>query len=159
MMDKITAFKAGAAAVCAALTALWGWFGWLAAAWAACMAIDYLTGSAAAIKGGAWSSQKAREGLWHKCGCIVAVIISGVLDFVIGLLLDNIPAVTLPFEYTVLICPLVVAWYILTELGSIIENAGALGAPMPGFLRKAVAALRSSVEAAGDKLDGNGGDT
>ena len=144
-MDKITAFKAGAAAVCAALTALWGWFGWLAAAWAACMAIDYLTGSAAAIKGGAWSSQKAREGLWHKCGCIVAVIISGVLDFVI--------------EYTVLICPLVVAWYILTELGSIIENAGALGAPMPGFLRKAVAALRSSVEAAGDKLDGDGGDT
>ena len=89
----------------------------------------------------------------------MAVIISGVLDFVIGLLLDNIPAVTLPFEYTVLICPLVVAWYILTELGSIIENAGALGAPMPGFLRKAVAALRSSVEAAVDKLDGDGGDT
>ena len=154
MEHKIAAFKAGAAAVCAALTALWGWFGWLVAAWVACMAIDYLTGSAAAMKGGAWSSQKAREGLWHKAGCIVAVTISGVLDFVIGLLLENIPAVTLPFEYTVLLCPLVVAWYILTELGSILENAGALGAPMPRFLRKAVAALKTGVEAAGDKLDG-----
>ena len=154
MEHKIAAFKAGAAAVCAALTALWGWLGWLVAAWVACMAIDYLTGSAAAMKGGAWSSQKAREGLWHKAGCIVAVTISGVLDFVIGLLLENIPAVTLPFEYTVLLCPLVVAWYILTELGSILENAGALGAPMPRFLRKAVAALKTGVEAAGDKLDG-----
>ncbi len=154
MEHKIAAFKAGAAGVCAALTALWGWFGWLVAAWVACMAIDYLTGSAAAMKGGAWSSQKAREGLWHKAGCIVAVTISGVLDFVIGLLLENIPAVTLPFEYTVLLCPLVVAWYILTELGSILENAGALGAPMPRFLRKAVAALKTGVEAAGDKLDG-----
>ena len=154
MEHKIAAFKAGAAGVCAALTALWGWFGWLVAAWVACMAIDYLTGSAAAMKGGAWSSQKAREGLWHKAGCIVAVTISGVLDFVIGLLLENIPAVTLPFEYTVLLCPLVVAWYILTELGSILENAGALGAPMPRFLRNAVAALKTGVEAAGDKLDG-----
>ena len=154
MEHKIAAFKAGAAGEYADLSALWGWFGWLVAAWVACMAIDYLTGSAAAMKGGAWSSQKAREGLWHKAGCIVAVTISGVLDFVIGLLLENIPAVTLPFEYTVLLCPLVVAWYILTELGSILENAGALGAPMPRFLRKAVAALKTGVEAAGDKLDG-----
>ena len=40
--------------------------------------------------------------------------------------------VELPFIYTVLLCPLVVIWYILTEVGSIIENAGALGTPIPG---------------------------
>jgi len=62
---------------------------------------------------------------------------------VIGLLLDNIPAVTLPFEYTVLICPLVVAWYILTELGSIIENAGLMGVPIPAALTKAIDVLNA----------------
>ena len=46
-MDKVNAFKAALSALCAALTALWGWFGWLIFAWVVCMLIDYLTGSAA----------------------------------------------------------------------------------------------------------------
>ena len=43
-----------------------------------------------------------------------------------------------------------IVWYILTEAGSIIENAGALGAKIPGFLRKAIEALNDKVESAGD---------
>ena len=52
----------------------------------------------------------------------------------------------LPFTYTVFLCPLVVGWYLLTEVGSIIENAGAMGAPLPQWLKKAVAALRDQVD-------------
>ena len=78
-MEQINTFKAAFAAVCAALTALWGWLGWLVVAWIACMALDYLTGSAAAMQAGNWSSQAARNGLWHKLGGIVAVLISGIL--------------------------------------------------------------------------------
>ena len=43
-----------------------------------------------------------------------------------------------------------IVWYILTEAGSIIENAGALGAKIPGFLRKAIEALNDKGEGAGD---------
>ena len=150
-MDKVNAFKAALSALCAAMTALWGWFGWLIFAWVVCMLIDYLTGSAAACKNGDWASSAAREGIWHKVGQMVAVLAAGLLDLVVGHLLGNIP-VTLPFDYTVLICPLVVTWYILTELGSVIENAGALGAPLPSWLAKAVAALQDTVDEAGDKL-------
>ncbi len=46
-------------------------------------------------------------------------------------ILLNVPRVELPFTYTVLLCPLAVTWYILIEDGSIIENAGALGVPIP----------------------------
>ena len=152
MTEHINGFKAAVAAVLAALTALWGWFGWFILAWAGLMVLDYITGSAAACKVGEWSSKAARDGLWHKFGAIVAVLVTGVLDYVIGLMLSNIPSVTLPFTYSVLICPLVVAWYILTEIGSIIENAGKLGAPMPGWLRRAVSALKAGVDKAGDKL-------
>ena len=85
---------------------------------------------------------------------MAAVIVAAVLDTVIGHLLGNVPGVELPFTYTVLLCPLVVVWYILTEAGSIIENAGALGAPIPAWLTKMVASLGSSVDQAGDKLGG-----
>ena len=151
-MEHINSFKAAVAAVCAALTALWGWFGWVVVAWVGCMFIDYATGSAAALRAGEWSSKTARDGIWHKLGSVVAVIVAAMLDTVIGHLLGNVPGVELPFTYTVLLCPLVVIWYILTEAGSIIENAGALGAPIPAWLTKMIAALESKVDQAGDNM-------
>ena len=149
-MEQINTFKAALAAVCAALTALWGWFGWLAVAWVILMAIDYATGSAAAIRAGTWSSSAARDGIWHKLGAIVAVLVAGILDLTLGHLLRNVP-ISLPFEYTVFLCPLVTIWYLLTEAGSIVENAGALGAPIPAWLTKAIEMFRDKVdETAGD---------
>ena len=149
-MENINAFKAAVSAILAALTALWGWFGWLVIAWVVCMVIDYLTGSAAAIRAGNWSSSVARDGLWHKLGAIVAVLVAGILDMVLGHLLGKVP-IALPFKYTVFLCPLVVVWYLLTEAGSIVENAGALGAPIPNWLSKAIAVFKEKVnEAAGD---------
>ena len=147
-MEHVNAFKAAIAALCAALTALWGWFGWVVVAWIGCMLIDYATGSAAALRAGEWSSKSARDGIWHKLGSVMAVIVAGILDVVIGHLLGNLPGVELPFAYTVLLCPLVVIWYILTEAGSIIENAGALGAPVPEWLKKVIASLQDKVNEA-----------
>ena len=151
-MEHVNAFKAALAALCAALTALWGWFGWVVVAWIGFMLIDYATGSAAALRAGTWSSKTARDGIWHKLGSVAAVIVAGILDVVIGHLLDNVPGVELPFTYTVLLCPLVVVWYILTEAGSIIENAGALGAPFPAWLKKMIAVLESKVDQAGEDI-------
>ena len=145
-MNHINAFKATVTAILSAMTALWGWFGWVVVAWIFCMAIDYLTGSAAALRAGEWSSSKARDGIWHKVGSIVAVIVAAILDMVIGTIIGNIPSITLPFQYSVLLGPLVVIWYILTEAGSIIENAGALGAPIPDWLTKAISVLKSNVD-------------
>lgn len=150
-MDNINTFKAAITAILAAMTALWGWFGWIIVAWIACMAIDYLTGSAAALRAGEWSSSVARDGIWHKVGSIVAVVVAAILDMVISTIISNIPNVTLPFTYSVLLGPLVVIWYILTEAGSIIENVGALGAPIPAWLSKMIETLKSNVDdAAGD---------
>ena len=154
-MEHINGFKAAVAAVLGGLTALWGWFGWLVLAWLLCMALDYGTGTAAALRAGEWSSKVARDGLWHKLGAVVAVLVAAILDGVIGLILANVPALTLPFDYTVFLTVLVLVWYIMTEVGSLVENAGALGAPVPAWLRKAIAALESTVDGAGDKLGGD----
>lgn len=114
-------------------------------------AADYLTGTAAAMQKGKWSSKAARDGIFHKVGSIVVVAVAGGADLLIGMICDHLPGVTLPFEYTVLLCPLVVVWYTLTELGSIVENAVSLGAPVPAWLQKALSAAKDAVDKIGDE--------
>lgn len=150
-MEKVDKFKAVVTSVLAVLSALWGWFGWLIVAWVVCMALDYITGSAAALKDGEWSSERARNGLWHKCGSIIAVTVSGLLDLVVGHLCHHALPAGVTVNYSVLLCPLVVVWYIITETGSILENAGKLGAQYPAWLANAIAALKKQVDAEGDK--------
>ena len=139
-------------AAVAALTANWGWFGGLVVAWVLLMLADWLIGSAAAMKRGEWSSKKLREGAWHKGGMIVIVCVACAADWLLGSMLGNLPGVTLPFEYTVLVGPLVVVWYILGELGSLAEHGVSMGAPVPKWLVRLLAAGKKAVDAAGDKM-------
>ena len=147
--------KAWITAALAVLTAFWGWFGWLVVAWVFLMLADWLVGSAAAAKRGEWSSAKLREGAWHKGGMIVIVIVAVVADWVIGMILDNVPGIVLPFEYTTLIGPLVVIWYIIGELGSLAEHGVSLGAKVPAWLVKLLAAGKKAVDDAGGKMAGD----
>ena len=153
-MEHVHKMRAAVAAVLGLLTGLWGWLGWLVVGWIGCMALDYLTGSLAAAKEGEWSSGRAREGIWHKCGMIVVVAVSAGVDLLLSLVLANLPLVELPFQYAGLVCPVVLVWYIVTELGSIAENGAAMGAPVPKWLVKLLAASKSAVDGAGDKLGG-----
>ena len=136
--------KAAVAAVCGAFTAAFGALGWLVAAWVACMALDWLSGSAAAASRGEWSSAAARAGIWHKAGMLVVVLVSALTDAVLGMAAANLPGLELPFDGVVL--PVVLVWYIFTELGSIAENAAAMGAPVPGWLVKILAEGKEKAE-------------
>ena len=152
MDDKLVYAKACIAALLATLTALWGWFGWLVIAWVALMLADWLVGSAVAAKEGKWSSAKLREGAWHKGGMVVIVCVALVADWLIGTMLANLSGVTLPFTYELLIGPLVIVWYVIGELGSLAEHAVEMGAPVPGWLTRLLAASKTAVDAAGDKM-------
>ena len=140
------AVKAAIVGIFGAFGAAFGWLGWLVLAWVVCMVVDYISGSSAAMKAGQWSSAKARGGIWHKAGMIVVVVVAAVADKVLAIVLANIPG--LPIDYTVLLLPMVLVWYILTELGSILENAAAMGAPVPEFLVNILAAAKEKVEVA-----------
>lgn len=89
---------------------------------------------------------------WNKTGSIIAVLVTLILDAVIVNVMNNIPRVSLLFTYTVLLSPIVIVWYILTELDSIIENVRKIGAQIPPFLTKAIALFKGTVDAAEDKL-------
>ena len=153
-MENATNIKVTITGVFACLTALWGWFGWLVAAWVLLMMADWLVGSAAAAHAGKWSSAKLREGAWHKGGMVIMVCVALVADWLIGTLIGNLPLVELPFnwEYTVLIGPMVIVWYVIGELGSLAEHAVSMGAPHPKWLPKLLEISQSAVDAAGDAI-------
>ena len=114
------------------------------AAWVGCMALDWLSGSAAACKDGQWSSAAARAGIWHKLGMIVVVLVAALTDAVLCVTAANLPGIAV--QYGSLLLPVVLVWYIFTELGSIAENAAAMGAPVPKALRRLLAEGKKTAE-------------
>ena len=82
---------------------------------------------------------------------IFAVLVSAIADGVMTVIIGNIPA--LGVEWPGLVLPLVLAWYILTELGSILENAVKLGAQVPQWLVKMLKSSLNMVVRTGDASD------
>ena len=143
MEDKLMGIKAAFAAVCSAAASFLGWQGVMALVWVAAMGLDYLSGSAAACKAGKWSSAEARTGLWHKGGMILMVCVAAISDGIMAVMCSHLP---LQMDWPALVLPLVLGWYILTELGSILENAVKLGANVPGWLVKLLQAGKDAME-------------
>ena len=148
MNENLVTIKTAIVAGCTALGAFLGWKGVMLIAWVAVMALDYLTGTLAACKTGDWSSTTAREGLWHKGGMIAVVIVSALADWIMVIVAAYIP---IGIQWPGIIMPLVLAWYIITELGSILENAVKMGAKVPPWLIKLLKSSANIVEAAGGK--------
>lgn len=150
-MDKNLTAKVSITALISGISAVLGWKGILAVVWVAVMALDYLSGTAAACKSGQWSSAAAREGLWHKGSMILVVAVAGIADIVLGMICARIPSMSVKWMGFVL--PLVLVWYIITELGSILENATKMGATVPGWLTRLLKASAKAAEAAGENIE------
>lgn len=105
---------------------------WIIALPALFMALDICTGLVYAWESGTFKSGKMREGLGKKFGELTYIVI-GIAVTV---------AMTLP-EYLII----GIATYILfMEFLSIVENCDKLGAPIPGFIRKALAQANESLQ-------------
>ena len=148
MKETMLGYKAALVVAISTMGELLGWKGILMAAWVAAMAMDYLSGTMAACKEGKWSSAVARQGLWHKGGMILVVAVSGMADIVMMILCDHIPVT---ISWPGLILPLVLGWYLLTELGSVLENAVRLGANVPQWLVKLLEAGAKALEKTGEQ--------
>lgn len=139
----------------AMITAAVGWLGWLIIVLIGMMTLDFFTGWGAARQRGEWQSAIAKQGLSKKVGILAIVVTAAVLDWLISGILINVEFISLPFEYTTLLAPIVACWFILAEIGSIIENAVCLGASCPSFVQRLIDVLKSTIEKTGDKLTGD----
>ena len=149
-MENLNDFKIMLTAGLTAAMGLLGWQGVLLLGWGALMLIDYISGTWAAKRGGNWSSQAARDGVMHKGGMVLVVMAAGLTDLVLSAAWEQLGLMS--FEWPFLILALVLMWYCLTEVGSILENAGKMGAPIPGWFAAALDAGLHIVDQQGDQI-------
>ena len=147
MKENLVTMKTAVAAFLTAMGGFLGWKGVMLVTWVAVMGLDYLSGTMAACKAGNWSSAAAREGLWHKGAMILVVTVAAIADAVMILTVEYVP---IGLQWPGLLLPLVLAWYILTELGSILENAVEMGAHVPDWL---VALLKTGVKLVDEHME------
>lgn len=143
MQEKLLAVKTVIAGVIGLASTALTWQTKLIIAMMAMMVIDYVTGTIAGTKKNGWSSQIAREGLLGKIGYFAVLFVAGCADFSLSLLCQQIGN---GMEWKVICLPLVAGWYILTDAGSVLENAVTMGAKVPDWLVKMLKITR-------DKLD------
>lgn len=93
------------------------------------IAMDYLSGIAAAASRGDLQSSKMREGLWHKLGEVGAILLS-------YLVAEEGHYIGLPYQIDLLI-PAVLIWISVMEITSILENLAILNPDLAsaGFLQ------------------------
>lgn len=150
MKEDLLAIKTWLTAFLASIGMFLGWRVIMLLVWVILMALDYFSGTLAARQNGTWRSSMAREGIGHKAGMIIIVVVCMIADFVILMACENLPHDVINFHWPVVIFPLVTMWYIITEIGSIIENAVEMGAKVPAWLPKLLNATLKAVESAGE---------
>ena len=145
--DKAHELRALLTAAMSFIVALLGWVGIAVAVMLICMVLDYITGTWAAKAHAEWTREKAREGLWHKLGEIVALLVAALCDIAVGVILSSAAATLIgDYHHRGYITLIVAVWYIFTELGSILENAAKLGAPIPEKLIKGIGRLKKKAD-------------
>ena len=82
------------------------------------IAMDYLSGIAAAASRRDLQSSKMREGLWHKLGEVLAILLA-------YLVAEEGHYIGLPYQIDLLI-PAVLIWISVMEITSILENLALL---------------------------------
>ena len=145
--DKALEIKGAVATVVAVISSMLGWTGIAVVILLICIVLDYITGTWAAKAHGEWSSERARQGLWHKLGEIVALCVAALCDIALHVILSSTAAklfgdIHVRGWFTLIVC----VWYIFTELGSILENAAKLGAPIPRALIEGIGRLKRTVD-------------
>ena len=115
------------------------------------MIADYITGMVKAWYKSELSSRIGLNGIIKKVGYLVIVGVGMVLDYLLREALHSV-GVSVTVEYTVAL--IVIVWFIINELISILENVSAIGAPMPEFILKLVKRLKVSVEEKAEVVDG-----
>lgn len=129
--------------------AIWGGH----ASWFVCFLMlngaDYLFGVWKAQKTGTLSSAKGAEGIKKKVSYWVVIGIA----FMVGHVLSDLgQSVGLDLNFLQLIGWFTLAVYVMNELTSIVENLLVLGVEVPQVLVKALAAAKSMVNEAGDRI-------
>ena len=121
------------------------------------MILDYITGMLASKKEAiehpddpafGWSSRKGGIGIIKKVGYMCVIVAAVCLDCILA---DAGTAFGVDLSGKMIFGLIVSVWYLLNELLSVIENAGRMGAPVPAWLARYIAALKGKIDRKGEE--------
>ena len=124
-----TLWHAAIALIGTAATYLWGGWDAIIRALVVLACLDYITGVIAAAVHGQLDSRIGAKGIARKVMLFAVVATATVVDRVGGLGEPVMRTIT-------------ALWYVANEALSVLENAGEIGVPIPGKLRRMLARLR-----------------
>lgn len=110
------------------------------------MLLDYLTGMISAIVNNELNSRIGARGIWKKVSYIIGIILAFAVDY----LISQVTEYNTHYSCTYLI----MTWYGINEILSILENLSEIGVPFPDFLIKRLAQFRDKINE-GDVKNGN----
>lgn len=113
-----------------------------------CVTADYITGVMKAYVNSEVSSKVGRKGILKKASYIAVVFSAMMVDYLIFITSGKFGV-----NYDPISCVLVMAWFVINELISILENVSSMGAPCPKFLKSLMKRLQNNIESVdkGDK--------
>lgn len=106
------------------------------------MIVDVVTGVATAWKNEEWESKKFRSGLWKKSGTLLAIAVIYRIDNIAPELSDLLPFFG---QWETPLRDLLISAFIIGDVGSIFENLGKWGVPLPALITKHLKQLHSQV--------------
>lgn len=121
------------------------------------MIADYISGMLASKKEAAehpdnknfgWSSRKSVMGIYKKVGYILTILVALSTDYIIYKLVSGMG---LDYQTNTFFGFLIVIWFIINELLSILENAARMGAVLPKFIQQVLTELRKDIDNHGEK--------
>ena len=116
-----------------------------------CNVIDYATGLVAAkYREESVNSYKSIKGIAKKICMWLLVAVGAMLDWLLNFAADS-AGITIALHFV--IASVAAVWLIANEIISILENVNDIGAPLPPFLMKIAANIKSQTE---DKSDISG---
>ena len=116
-----------------------------------CNVIDYVTGIwASKFRGQEISSYKGIRGITKKVCMWLLIVVGAIVD---KLIIYAVAQVGLIMPFTFMVACVVAIWLVCNEIISIIENLKDIGVPLPTFLEKLVANIKSQIEAKTDIIE------
>lgn len=116
------------------------------------MIADYVSGMLASKKEAVehpddinfgWSSKKSVMGIYKKVGYILTILVALSTDYIIYKLVEEMG---ISYQTNTFFGFLVIIWFIINELLSILENAARMGAVLPKFIQNALAELKKDID-------------
>jgi len=114
------------------------------------MVLDYISGVAAAWVNKELCSRTGVIGIIKKVSYLLIVAVGIFIDYIIFLAGEKMGTDLTGYYLVALI---IIVWLIINECISILENAGHMGLPVPGFVEKMLERLKTKTEELTDKTE------